>query len=657
MAIMGVVFAWNLRNPSSHPEANPGVQAGNNARGTYRSDRHSGAVREKLMRPATEQNRQYVGPDSTRHDAPALMCGQGQVRDEKLIASARLSGRSITFRYASNPDSGVLDRSFTASGNYLCAGGVCSTWTGTHFSGCTQYKIEGGVVRTQSVSTLVGCADPTSQGQLPSFFAGPWISQLLDYYRSINKPITNSRIEEGVDETLYYGGKATDCEGINRNPPQTRYLNNPYFMNDDAIFYYSTCDPIQDPTCRATKGVIDNQATGLAVCEIVRNVGPQYASDRICTPGQRIYPDGYNDSSIACFTGSNTFMNYSSYFWLECSSDGKRYILRGWGYWEGAPCGGASMFPPAPQVVYSFDPRQSFSSLEVGRLSVNRRRGGEAITDGDRVSSYDVQCVSSEPTPYRVWLSNIYNPTSRSSVITVRVDNAPGCNFFRFSQVSEVVGERIDSSCDEYEKQGCQKVNEWWIDANGRGYQVIRNGQVLVQATGCVEVVRNERNKTWTSSTQTQQSPPQNCEFPPKTCRTVGGTQECRQWWRIRREYKCQNQARRDYDMSDVDTMMRTLDWSETGGQMSFLYRSSSQSHFVGYGQESACEKYCTVKFSTGGRTSYEVLSCNGDTCPASGEQQVVESCRCGDQMRTGFGLATATLNAIYQALKDRTCN
>jgi len=653
--LTSLVFAIDLRHPQNTQGGQQGANFGNQVKNQYNS---KSSVRNKLQEPINQQNLQVIGPDGTAHNTPKLCAGS--VGNERMFAQASISGRTFSFRYATDPYNGSLNQSLSFSARYLCPAGYCTYFNGTTFTDCYKYSINSsGYVQSQYVSSLNGCVDIDRQGQLPSYFAGPLISDLLNYYSSVNKPITNTRIvETQVGTTEYYGGQAEDCDGQRRNPPQTQYLNNPYTMNDHAIYYYLTCDP-QDPTCKAVKGVMDSGATNTRSCtiELRLNTTGTRTDGRICTPGQKIFPDGYSEVSTGCFSGDK-FFNYSSYFWLECNLDGKGYTLRGWGYWEGAPCGYAGLFPPSPQVIYSFTPQQSFDWTHIGNLSVNRRRGGEGLSSSDRISSWDAQCVSDEPTPYRTWVKNTYYPSSGYSVLEVRVDNAPSCNYFRWSRVMDLIGEEIVDNCQSLEREGCELVNEWWEDANGRRIQMIENGKPVQQASGCVEVLWSSSSRSWTSSTQTYQAPPQNCNFPPKTCMYFGSRQECRQWWRKIREYRCGSVQRQSVDLSEVPTLLSSTRWDTSSGVMDYRYYNSYSRYIGTAGDDPDCgtgQKYCVVKYSSGGKANYDVLACQGDYCPA-GSGQVMEACKCGDRMVMGFGIATATMSVIYNALMDRTC-
>lgn len=531
--------AIDFKKPEDTPQGQKGKEWGETIKGQYGGKGNAG----KLSDPLTKQGSPFTMPKGQTFYANPPFCGQGDVNQKTVFARVSVSGNTVSISYASDPTSGTLDKSFSFSGTYLCPEGYCGGWDGSKFTNCMKYSFNGSVSWT-SVDTLDNCTDPSKQPQLPTFYGGYFISQLLNYYKSVGKEITynDHKFEDNVAN--YYGGVVKDCKQVNKNPSQTEFLSNPYTMNDRAIYYYLTCDPTKDGSCSAVKAFVEgtNSGTSSAVCVINRDVNTLpdntgRTDKRKCTPGQKLFPDGYDERSVACFSGDK-FFDFSSFFWLECKPDGSGYVLQGWGYWEGAPCGTAGSFPPSPQIEVSYPLDQTFDWTQIGRLSVNRRRGGEGLSEGDKVSPQELDCVSNDPTPYTVWFKNTFLQDQNKNILEIKIDNAPACNYFIFSRVQGLVGETYND-CSDLEKQGCKLINEWWTDANGKTYQVIKDGSPVKQLSSCTEILRDESQKLWTSTTQTLQAPPQNCNFPPKTCKVISGQTECRQWWSKRREYKC----------------------------------------------------------------------------------------------------------------------
>jgi hypothetical protein len=669
LVLVGLVFGLDLRYPESNQGGGKGREYGEKVRREYEGPKgESNPTRTKLMQPLTAPNQKITGPGGYQFDAPAVMCGQGSVKDEKVFARVVVSDNSFTFSYASNPYSGVLDKTFSTSFTYLCAGGMCQNWDDARkrFTSCTRFRVINGQVITQSVDTLDGCVNPRNQGQLPSYFAGPLISDLLEYYKSIGKPITNSKINQdtnGVAE--YLGGKVENCQGQPKVPPQTQYLNNPYTMNDAALYYYFTCDPATDPTCRAAKKVMEQEKSSDVKTCVIERYFPTSSSvqpERICTPGQKLFPDGYNSTYSVCYSGDK-FFNFSSSFWLECNPDGKGYTLKGWGYWEGAPCGSADIYPPMPQVSFSYPIDRTVDWMQVGRLSVNKR------TTDDLWSG---QCVS-DVNPMRVWMKNTYS--GGNNVLEVKVDNAPACNYFRWSKVSKIVNEQT-GDCRDFDQDRCKIINEWWEDANGKRIQVIKNGNPVQQLSGCVEILRDEEYyKDWTSNYQTKQAPPQNCNWPPKTCKTIGTRTECRQWWRKIREFRCSQTSADNYNFDPVKNktlkILSTLEWNQSTGQMSYLAEDCDRVERTNtificpatgrqYPSSSSCNSDC-----------YEYITCQPN-CPAgsvwnpslkkcvanpSSYQCVIRSASCEYYYYNWYWYAEGSFSYSYSTTIPMTCS
>jgi len=574
LVLVGLVFGLDLRYPENNPGGGKGREYGERARREYEGPKgESNPTRTKLMQPLTAPNQKVIGPGGYQFDVPAVMCGQGSVKDEKVFARVVVSDSTFTFSYASDPYSGILDKTFSTNYTYLCAGGMCQNWDDVNkrFTSCTRFRVINGQVITQSVDTLDGCVNPRNQGQLPSYFAGPLISDLLEYYKSLRKPITTSKINQdtnGIAE--YLGGRVENCQGQPKVPPQTKYLNNPYTMNDAALYYYFTCDPATDPTCRAAKKVMEQErSSDIKTCVIERYFPTSSSTqpERICTPGQKLFPDGYTSTSSVCYSGDK-FFDFSSSFWLECNPDGRGYTLKGWGYWEGAPCGSTDIYPPMPQVSFPYPIDRTVDWMQVGRLSVNKRNVDDLLSG---------QCVS-DVRPMTVRLKNSYS--GNNNVLEVSVDNAPSCNYFKWSKVSKIVNEQT-GDCRGFDQDRCKIINEWWEDANGKRIQVIKDGQPVQQLSGCVEILRDENAKVWTSGWQTAQAPAQNCNWPPKTCKTIGTRTECRQWWRKIREFRCSQTTADNYNFDPVKgktlKILSTLDWNQSTGQMSYLAEDCDQ--------------------------------------------------------------------------------
>lgn len=666
LAVLGFSLALDIKNPQGDP-ANKGRELGNRFRDVYGGDNKGDKLKQKLLEPASRSSpsTSYTlpkkdGGEQVLTGKPAF-CGYGETKEEKVFAKVKIDikTKTVNFSYASNPYTGNLDKSLSYSGKYLCSKGACDSQTiaadmSYKFTGCKEVYLNDGVFNLRNVDSLDNCVDLDKLLQSPTFFTS-YIQELVNHYHKTNQPIIQTKTEEKGWEVWFYGGKL-ECQGVDRSPPQTQYYKNPYVLSDHSTYYYTTCNPQEDKSCKAVKGIMESEKTSTSTCYINRGVSttPSYTNrtdGRVCSPNAKLYPDGYTESSPICFSGDR-FLDFSSSFWLECSSDGKSYELKGWGYWEGAPCNFTEPFPPLPQVKATYYLNTNIDWVEVGRLSVNRRRGGEALSEG--------ACVSDPPTPYKVKIKNTYD--GANNVLEIEIENAPSCNRFKFSQIQSLPGETI-SGCEDYQGKPCKVINEWWVDANNNKIQVIKNGMAVAQLSGCEEILRDEENKVWTSATQTAQAPPQNCSFPPKTCKTIEGKSECRQWWQKIREYKCADSSKENPNLSKVEEVLVSANYDPSQGKLT--WKESQQDKSINIvadesNEDSSCPSHIPRQCLIALGREYLVKECNkntsGWTCPIAGEEKVAEDCKCPDKMTTGLGMATSSLGIIQEALKDKVC-
>ncbi|MEM4620424.1 MAG: hypothetical protein QW607_09450 [Desulfurococcaceae archaeon] len=634
-----------------------------------------------------------------RLDKGAL-CHIADESTQRVVLEVTLSGtNNVTVRWSSNGNS--LDRSYSYSGRFLCLDppSFCSGLTPfTSSTNCTVLNISGGRILTSVRNTPPGGCYDTSQNMLVDTvsLARAFSSLLFEDYRARGIRLEFYRIDETSNRNSstarVYAVQFKDCSGNPEVNRMAEYQRNPYRAREDALAFYLLCDP-DDPdrnkaiACRTlramdTVGGLDKSSpTSRRTCSISRVVNNSVTFGRddqlVCEPGTKVYFNGYDERKPWCVAGndSSRFFNLHVSFWLECNKDGKGYTLKGWAYWEGAPCGSASYFPPTqPQVTYPVNIYGSVRNVLIGRLSVNRRRGGEGISSGDKVTPFEAECISEGHTPWEVYVD--VNGTTQDQPVTINV-RIPAiaslgrpwssCANFSFSGRLGLIGERFNGDCSGLE--GCKLVNEWFVDANGRRYQVVRDGEVVSVYKQCRELVYNNLNKSYTSSQQTYQSPPENCQGIPKTCKTVGGTTECRTWWRIDREYDCANT--RTLPSVDTSTYAHTIEnttYNPSSGILSIPYKPEGRITEVNVGtfnRDNACpgqSLYCIVRRPNPlGRPKYEMdtLECtksgNSWTCP-SGGAQIVEDCRCASELRQGFNYAVSVLGILDQALKDRSC-
>jgi len=544
---------------------NKGRDWGEKIKGQYQGR----GVETKLMRPLTEEGREVVNPAGKTFQFNPSFCGKGQIKNQRVIMRITVSGNSVSIQFSSNGN--FLDRSFSFSSTWVCPGGYCSDR-----NNCIAIEIKGGNIITKNTGRLDACVDVSKYPQPPTFIGSKLIDDLVRDYKSRGIKVSFADVVVDGNTAYYYGGELEGCGNKNKLPSAVGLSDNPYEMTDRALAYYFACDPKTDITCKALKRLDENAYSStserLATCSIKRNFPSPPASrtdGRICVPNQKIYPYGYNEANPYCNQNPNDKWNsYSSAFWLECLTDGSGYVLKGWGYWEGAPCGGAKIFPPRPQVVWNYPMNTDFDWTEIGRLSVNRRRGGKDIIELDRVSEEEKKCVSDDPTPFKVWAKNQHFE-NEYNILEIKVDNAPACNYFRF-KVQGLGPEQIVNGCEQYEKQNCVLWNEWWVDANGNRIQVLREGQPTEIASRCEPVQWSNTSKQWVNA-DTYQTPPENCVGIQKTCKEVRpGIIECREWWEKIREYKCLNTEDINPDLSLAERAMNTATYNPETGEFRF---------------------------------------------------------------------------------------
>jgi len=545
---------------------NEGRDWGERIKGQYQGS----GVETKLMRPLTEEKQEVINPAGKGFKFNPPLCGRGEVKNKRIIMRITTSGGSVSIQFSS--DGKVLDRSYSFSAVWLCPGGYCPS----DRNNCVALSIRGGNLISRSAGRLDACVDASKYPQPPTFIGSKLINDLVEDYKSRGIKVSYADVAVDGNTAYYYGGELEGCGEEKELPPAVGLADNPYEMTDRALTYYFACDPKTDPTCKALKRLDDNAystaGSGLVSCSIKREFPSPPASrtdERVCVPNQKVYAYGYNEANPYCYQDPNDkWGSYSSSFWLECLPDGSGYVLKGWGYWEGAPCGGAKAFPPAPQVVWKYPMNTNFDWTQIGRLSVNKRRGGENVIELDRISEEGKECVSNEPTPFTVWAKNQHFE-NEYNILEIKVDNAPACNYFRF-KVQGLGPEQIVNGCEQYEKQNCVLWNEWWVDANGNRIQVLKEGQPTEIASRCEPVQWSNTDKQWVNN-DTYQTPPENCVGIPKTCREVRpGIIECREWWEKIREYKCSNTEDINPDLSLAQRAMDSATYDPQTGEFSF---------------------------------------------------------------------------------------
>ena len=512
-----------------------GRQAGERAKSQYNSKE---GVKGKLQEPLRRENSTIIGIDGTSHNTPKAFC---QSSVEKEILRLTIGENFLEFTWSSRFEG--LDRTYRVEGENFCAEGVCGYFdpiTGT-FRRCHLYRIVGGNLFLESADNLTSCMKGTNQD--PAVLTGGFINELLNYYRQLG---INAYVSRALTEGDHYRVFATTGENCRetQNPPQTQYMSNPYRLNDYAIYYYATCDET-DPSCKAVRKTFGFEDSQRKVCYVDRIVGE---GRNVCIDGAKMSPLGYafEGSKVPmCGKGPQEIDKFSGMFWLECS--GGQWILQGTGYWAGYSLDGrycrSDFYPPPVQITHKV--RLENYSEQIGSLYVS--------SQGENLSG---SCVA---LPVRVSNTNNY--------LQVYVDGADQCNYFEFPRL-EKISDTIEDGCRAYEEQGCRVWNEWFVDANGRKYQVIKEGQAVRAYAGCDDVVWDDKEKSWKAG-----------ECPIEiTCKLINGRTECRHWWRKEREYKCLKDAPNptDFEMKGkIETILTTT--KEDGGVLSYVECGQNQ--------------------------------------------------------------------------------
>ncbi|MEM1912087.1 MAG: hypothetical protein QW067_03030 [Thermofilaceae archaeon] len=663
-----VVYGQSFKDTEAYQR---GFQMGEQGRRQWEGkDNLKGKLQDPVLRGGD-----LVDIYGNRHrlDKGAL-CHIADESTQRVVLEVTLSGtNNVTVRWSSNGNS--LDRSYSYSGRFLCLDppSFCSGLTPfTSSTNCTVLNISGGRILTSVRNTPPGGCYDTAQNMLVDTvsLARAFSSLLFEDYRARGIRLEFYRIDETSNRNSstarVYAVQFKDCSGNPEVNRMAEYQRNPYRAREDALAFYLLCDP-DDPdrnkaiACRTLRAMDEvggvQRDSSLVSCSIRRSVSLssiQRSDGMICYPGTKVYFNGYSEERPFCQVGNESvdFLNLRVSFWLECNSSGTGYVLKGWAYWEGAPCGRVSSFPPLPQISQPIDIFSVTNGLYVGRLSVNRRVGGVAQTSGS--------CVSDSPNPWDVYV-DVRGAINQPVSITVRIPalSGLGCSTFTFNGNLVLPGETFQNGCADYERN-CELVNEWFVDAYNRRYQVVRDGLPVMVYKQCRELVYDNLSKTWSSfSNSLPQTPAENCVGIPKSCVNIGGRTECRVWWRIDREYSCAN--RRQFPEVDTAEYSRTLEnttYDPSSGLLKVAVLDRLVELDVGRTSSGACvndDYYCMIRRGK----ELDMLRCqkrgSSYVCPAD-PNRVVEACKCASDLRQGFVYAVTILGLIEQALKDKEC-
>lgn len=668
-----LVFAYgqniNVRDSEHFKRGNEWGQKGRDQWGG------SGNLKGKLQEPASKGG-DLVDIQGSRHRfSSGVVCQSVDSSTERVVLEVTLSGSSnVTVKWASNGSS--IDRQYSYSGRFLCVDppSYCSSLIPYSSSNsCTVLNFSGGRISAVSSSSVSGGCFDTVSGMVVdvSSLARAFASSLFDYYKRTGVRLEFYKIDQvsGKDfvTARVYGAVMKNCSGDAEVNRFAEYQKNPYKAREDALAFYLLCNP-DDPdmnkavACKTLRamdqaGGVDKSNTGLKSCSVYRSVtsgSTQRSDGKVCQPGAKVYFDGYSEGNPWCVAGSESvdFLNLRVSFWLECDFTGTGYILKGWAYWEGAPCGSVSSFPPLPQIDQPISVFSISNNLYVGNLSVNRRVGGPGDTSGS--------CVSEGSNPWKVFVNVNGSTSNRPVSITVNIPalSSIGCSTFTFNGDLILPGETFRNDCSDYESR-CSLVNEWFVDAYNNRYQVVKDGSPVMVYKQCRELVYDNLKKTWNSSDNNlPQTPSENCAGIPRSCKDVGGKQECRIWWRIDREYSCAvTRQLPEVDTTEYSRVLNNTTYDFSSGVLSVAVLDRMVNVNVS-GDSSSCpseDRYCLVKSGK----DMDTLKCerNGDSfvCPAE-VSKVVEDCKCASELRQGFSYAITALGLIEQALKDKEC-
>ncbi|MEM5853930.1 MAG: hypothetical protein QW228_06180 [Candidatus Aenigmatarchaeota archaeon] len=664
-----IVYGQSFKDTEAYQR---GRQMGEQGRGRWGGKDN---LKGKLQDP-TSKGGDLVDIYGNRHRLEkGAICQIADESTQRVVLEVTLSGtNNVTVRWSSDGNS--LDRSYSYSGRFLCLDppSFCSGLTPfTSSTNCTVLNISGGGISTSARNTPPGGCYDTSQSMVVDTvsLARSFSSLLFNDYRLRGIKLEFYKIDETSNQNFstarVYAVQFKDCYGNPEVNRMSEYQKNPYKAREDALAFYLLCNP-DDPdmnkavACKTLRamdqvGGVDKSNTGLKSCSVYRSVtswSTQRSDGRVCQPGAKVYFDGYSERNPWCVAGSESvdFLNLRVSFWLECDFTGTGYILKGWAYWEGAPCGSVSSFPPLPQIDQPINVFSISNNLYVGNLSVNRRVGGPGDTSGS--------CVSEGSNPWKVFVNVNGSTSNRPVSITVNIPalSSIGCSTFTFNGDLILPGETFRNDCSDYESR-CSLVNEWFVDAYNNRYQVVKGGFPVMVYKQCRELVYDNLKKTWNSSDNNlPQTPSENCAGIPRSCKNVGGKQECRIWWRIDREYSCAvTRQLPEVDTTEYSRVLNNTTYDSSSGVLSVAVLDRIVNVNVS-GNSSSCpseDRYCLVKSGK----NMDTLKCerNGDSfvCPAE-VSKVVEDCKCASELRQGFSYAITALGLIEQALKDKEC-
>ncbi len=617
-------------------------------------------IQDRFIKPANQEAPARTLDDS-KQGAFSISCINTDPGSLQEVVNVRLNPSDKTINVCVFPTGPNTCSSVAQFSNVLmvCTKGYKNT-NNNYFKIVAQLSGNSVTLSSVSIASLDGCVDITSAPS-PELIGAHVSSEVAS---KINISIVSSKVEGMV--ARYYTGSEQVCSTANSQGQSqtddtsalTALYSNPYDIGNAVEDKMITCGGSNPRVeCETYRSLLSSNSQShptTITCSITRRIydppDQQKPYDNICEPDKIYYPDGYSESNSFCLSNPTTRWDYNSKFVMKCSPNGKQLTLMAWAYWEGAPCQGSANHPPAYQISTEIPWSVVTIPLEVGRLSVNRRIGGDSLTDSDVGTS--TECYSTVY-PLTVTYTSTCNESLSRCTFYFQVDHINVCNHFNFTIV-RAPQEEINNDCLAYDNPPsgtiCNLKNERWTDAFGAQYTVIENGT----STGGV---------------------------PVATCKTTGTYgQVCRKWWSIERDYTCSTSSNGDAESatssmkSNFGELFGSANFDKNTGQFSWYITSQCSPDpekckgFIdtSANPDSNCRQTCLLSFpknpSSGDVTQkeYVLVDCiesqGAYVCPGDPQHPnaVVEKpCGCLDTS----GQPLAVLGGIYEALhKDRVC-
>jgi hypothetical protein len=618
-----------------------------------------GKIQDRFIKPANQESPVRTLDDSKQgtFSMSCINTDPGSLQ-EVLKVTLKPSEQRISICIAPTGPSGCLGITDFSSVSMVCTKGYKNI-NNNYFKIVAQASGNSVTLVSQPIASLDGCVD-ISTSPSPELIGAHISSEVAS---AMNLSIVSVKVD-GLT-ARYYSGSEQTCSTTNESgqtqtdttSEMTSLYSNPYAIESKVEDKLVACSD-QRVECKTYHSLVNSGSQNpptTVTCSITRHVydppDQQKPYDNICEPSKVYYPDGYSESKPYCLSNPTTRWDYNSKFIMRCSSDGKKLTLEAWAFWEGAPCNGTANHPPANQIEAEIPWVVNPNPVVIGKLSVNRRVGGDSVTSSDIGVSTD--CYSTVY-PLTVTYTSNCNSSLSACTFSFHVDHINVCNNFTFT-ITRAPQEEVNNDCLTYENPPtgtiCQLENERWIDAYGAQYTVISNGN----STG---------------------------GLPVSTCKTTGTYgQVCRKWWSVERDYKCstsnttQNSNNAINSMkSNFSELLGSANFNKNTGQYSWYLSSQCSDNpdrckgmiDTSDNPSSNCRQTCLLSFpknATAGdvtQKEYVLVDCvesqGAYICPGDPEHPnatVEKQCGCLNTSSQPL----AVLGGIYEALhKDRLC-